>query len=46
MAGVSLDVQLQISNAAELKADLTPVFQDIGEGGSPRCSSKIPDPPA
>ncbi|MFZ4790366.1 MAG: phage virion morphogenesis protein [Candidatus Competibacteraceae bacterium] len=41
MAGASLDIQLQISNAAEVKAafeglqarlaDLTPVFQDIGE---------------
>ena len=41
MAGASLDIQLQISNADEVKAaflklqgtlhDLTPVFQDIGE---------------
>lgn len=41
MAGASLDIQLQISNSAEVKAvfealqatlaDLTPVFQDIGE---------------
>ena len=41
MAGASLDLQLQISNADEVKAaflklqgtlhDLTPVFQDIGE---------------
>lgn len=41
MSGASLDIQLQISNAAEVKAafeslqaklaDLTPVFQDIGE---------------
>jgi phage gpG-like protein len=41
MAGASLDIQLQISNAAEVKAAfealqaklayLTPVFQDIGE---------------
>lgn len=41
MAGASLDIQLTISNAAEVKAafeslqarlaDLTPVFQDIGE---------------
>lgn len=41
MAGASLDINLEISNAAEVKAvfeslqtrlaDLTPVFQDIGE---------------
>lgn len=41
MAGASLDIQLTIGNAAEVKAafeslqatlaDLTPVFQDIGE---------------
>lgn len=41
MAGASLDIQLTIANAAEVKAafeslqaklaDLTPVFQDIGE---------------
>ncbi len=41
MAGASLDIQLEISNAAEVKVvfealqtrltDLTPVFQDIGE---------------
>ena len=41
MAGASLDIQLEISNAAEVKAvfeslqtrltDLTPVFQDIGD---------------
>lgn len=41
MAGASLDIQLQIANAAQVKAafealqsrlaDLTPVFQDIGE---------------
>ncbi len=41
MAGASIDIQLTISNAAEVKAafealqaklaDLTPVFQDIGE---------------
>jgi len=40
MSGASLDIQLTISNAAEVKAafeslqsrlaDLTPVFQDIG----------------
>ncbi len=41
MAGAALDIQIHISNAAEVKAafeglqarlaDLTPVFQDIGE---------------
>ena len=41
MAGASLDINLTIANAAEVKAafeslqsrlaDLTPVFQDIGE---------------
>jgi len=48
MAGASLDIQLQISNADEVKAafdalqaklaDLTPVFQDIGE--SMRCPAE------
>jgi hypothetical protein len=29
MAGALLHIQLTIANAAEVKADLTPVFQDI-----------------
>jgi cobalamin biosynthesis protein CbiD len=53
MAGASLDIQLTISNAAEVKAafeslqarlaDLTPVFQDIGESMLNRTRKRFED---